>query len=274
MVPIFTKKEAEKIINAEGSVEISLDLGISLITVQVKEGFVHIKKEKVPVSEFERVKEDTCYVLEKGSLQKLALFSDETNLYYKLVPTIDWPTITLSSVPMHRHTKVSPKQDTLLKIREISPVKGKVLDTCCGLGYTSILASKEADEVYTFERDKNILRIAGLNPYSQELFNNKKIKISQKDIFEAILSFKNNFFDRIVHDPPTFKQSPLLYSEKFYLEMFRVLKKGGVVYHYAPWPGKTKGEVFYKRIIRNLKECGFKQVEYKIDSCGVRAVKF
>lgn len=271
---LFTKKEATKIINAKKEkVDISLDLGLSLTTIYIKKNFVFIRECKIPLSEFCKVEEGSCYILTEDHLQKLAFFSDETNFYYKLVPTSDWPTVMLSSTPMHRCTLISPKKDVLLKIKEINPVKGKVLDTCCGLGYTAILSSKKADEVYTFERDNNVLYIAKLNPYSQELFRCEKIKIFKEDVFKSIKRFEDCFFDRIIHDPPTFKYAPELYSKEFYLELYRVLKKGGVVYHYMPWPHKTKKKSFYSKVIGKIKECGFKKVVYKKDSSGIRMLK-
>ena len=174
---------------------------------------------------------------------------------------------------MHRHTKLSPKKDTELKIISIAPVRGRVLDSCCGLGYTAILAASRADEVFTFEKDENVLRMAKYNPYSEELFSSKKIKLKKGSIAEQIHGFPDSFFDRIIHDPPTFKHSPELYSEKFYRELFRVLRKGGRIYHYCPSPGKTKGKSFFPRIIRGLKSAGFDKVRYAQQSSGVLAGK-
>lgn len=290
---IITKNEAEKILNLREScksgvpgaaeIKISLDLGLTLSSAYVKDDSVRIGVQEIPVSDFRNIKEDFCYVIEDNTLKKIAFFSGETNLYYKLLPTKDWPTVTMSSVPMHRHTGMSPKEDTFSKIKEIGPVKGNVLDTCCGLGYTAIMASKQAEEVHTFERDETMLHIAGLNPHSQGLFSGrktgrtektgKKIIIHKEDVFSGITGFKDSYFDRIIHDPPTFKISPELYSAKFCGQLFRVLKKGGILYHYAPWPGKTKGNEFYKKIMKNLVECGFKNIEYHAGSSGVRAVK-
>jgi len=289
-ISIITKKEAESIISIKESdksdipeIKISLDLGLTLSSVSIKDDFVHMGAQKIPISDFKNVKEDFCYLIEDNTLKKIAFFSDETNLYYKLLPTKDWPTVTMSSVPMHRHTGMSPKEDTFSKIKEIEPVKGNVLDTCCGLGYTAVMASKQAEEVHTFERDETMLHIAKLNPYSQELFSgsktdktektDKKIMIHEEDVFSGITKFKDGYFDRIIHDPPTFKISPELYSIKFYSELYRVLKKSGILYHYAPWPGRTKGNEFYKKIIKDLAGCGFKNCQYHAASSGIRALK-
>ena len=156
--PIITKKEANKLlIYGEGIVKLSLDLGLSQSEAIIKDNLVYITDQKIPLKDFTKVKEHTCYLIENNSLRPITLFSDETNFYYKLFPTNDWPTITLSSTPMHRYSQISPRLDAETRIKEISPVKGTVLDTCCGLGYTSILASNRAEKVITFERDKNVL---------------------------------------------------------------------------------------------------------------------
>lgn len=271
---IITKKEAEKVLSCEKNrVEISLDLGISLADAYMENGIVMIGNKKIPLKEFEKVKENSCYTVETNHLHKLAFFSEESNFYYKLMPTSDWPTVTVSSTPMHRRLLLSPKKDALSKIREISPVKGKVLDTCCGLGYTAILAVKKADEVYTFEKDRYISHIARLNPYSKELFSSPNIKFFQEDITHGIKRFMDNYFDRVIHDPPTFKYAPILYSKEFYSELYRVLKRNGILYHYAPFPHRTKNRPFYPKIILDLKRVGFRKVEYRHNSSGVRAVK-
>ena len=274
MALIITAKAAEKIANAkEGELVISLDLGRSSAKIVVAEGFALIEGQKIPLPEFKSLKDNFYYAVEDNSIKKVAFFAEDTNLYYKLLPAEEWPTFTISSTPMHRHVRITPKHDTELKINEIKPVKGKVLDTCTGLGYTAIMASANAEKVYTFEKDKNVMFIAKYNPYSKELFENKKIELKNENVFDGIKNFKNEFFDRIIHDPPTFSRSPELYSDEFHKEMFRVLKKGGIIYHYCPLPGKMSGRQFQHTIIRKLKEAGFIKVEYHEKSSGIRAVK-
>jgi len=271
---IATKREAEDILNAkDGEFSISLDLGISKTRIRIKGRIAVIDGQEIPIDDFKKINEKFCYLIEDNQLKKLAFFSEETSTYYKLIPTDDWPTIALSSTPMHRHTHLSPKQDTMLKIREIEPVKGKVLDTCMGLGYTAIMSSKKADEVHTFEKDRNMVLMSKINPHSREIFTAKNIVIHDKDVFEGIKAFNDSYFDRIIHDPPTFKRAPELYSGKFYAELCRVLKSNGIMYHYSPMPSKTKGKKFYTAIIRNLREAGFSKAEYREESSGIRAVK-
>jgi predicted methyltransferase len=273
MLQVITRKEAEILLHKKnGLVRISLDLGRSQTDVVLGGGFAKIGDDSIELKDFDGLKEDACYAIEDGMLKQIAFFSDDTSLYYKLVPTKDWPTVTFSSTPMHRFTHISPKRNAELMIRELSPVRGFVLDTCCGLGYTAILSSKSA-EVITYEKDHNVLRIASYNPYSRELFENGRITLSKKDVSASICIHQDNSFDRIIHDPPTFKYAGELYSLAFYKELCRVLKPKGILYHYTPSPGKTHGRKFHAGILGRLKSAGLGNVEYHELSSGIRAVK-
>src|SRR3989344_3797678 len=273
MIPLISIKEAKKILSSKpGSLEISLDAGLSLTSISIGKDYVEIEKEKIPLEEFKRIKENSYFIIDSGHLKKLAFFSEESNFYYKLMPTADWPTVTLSSTPMHRWVLVSPKEDTLSKIKEISPIHGKVLDTCCGLGYTAIVSAQDAEEVHTFERDEYVVHVAKLNPYSKDLFTSKKIKLMQGDISQIIMKIQSNLFDRVIHDPPTFKYSPELYSNEFYRQVYRVMKKDALLYHYAPWPHRM-GKPLYIKIMKLLKETGFRNIRYSEESSGVIALK-
>ena len=276
---ILTKKDAEKIISSQklghSWAEASFDLGKTLSRIKIKNKKPILIETAIEISELAKLKEDTCYAFEEGELKPIQFFAPNTNIFYKLKPTKDWPTLTLSSVPMHRFKTVSPKLSAELMVKEISPIKGKILETCCGLGYTSILsAQKEAcEEVTVFEIDENVLRIAEYNPYSEELFTNNKIKLIKQDVFEGIKKLQNNYFDKILHDPPTISFAKQLYSDEFYKELFRVLKKGGVLYHYCPNPGKTKGLEYYPTLIKLLTRCGFSECKHHPESSGVVAKK-
>lgn len=272
--PILTKAIADRLLKTkEALIEISFDLGKTTTKVSVTESEVLIGEQSIKKTMLAKLKDETCYLVTNNNLQQIAFFSQESNKYYKLVPTTDWPTITLSSTPMHRHTHLSPKADTRTKIREIHPIRGKILDTCCGLGYTAILAAAQAKEVHTFEKDPYVLHVAGLNPYSQELFTHKNIVLHKNSVLDDISAFQENSFDRIIHDPPTFKYAPELYAIAFHQQLYRILKKDGILYHYCPAPQKTHGKLFYPRIIKQLKEAGFTHVEYHEKSSGIRTRK-
>lgn len=283
MVSVITKQTADMIAAAKDEATVSLDLGRTRTAIKINRNIVDIGDQKIPKDLFKNLKEHFLYALEDNQVKRIAFFAEDTQTYYKLVPPTthrlqptthqDWPTFTLSSTPMHRSTHISPKEDTKRKIKLVSPIKGNVLDTCCGSGYTAIVAAKYADEVHTFEKDDHVLRLAEYNPYSQELFTNKKIHLHEQDITEGIKNFKNNTFDRAIHDPPTFKRAPELYHPDLYEELYRVMKPNGILYHYAPLPDKTKGRQFYLLILKKLKKTGFRDVQYNEGASGIRATK-
>jgi len=282
---ILTKKDAEKILSGKQDtsfpghpfVLVSLDLGKTQekILVNQQEKFVLIREEEVSFEELKKTKEDTFYTIVDSKVLAIEMFGNDTNLYYKLKPTADWPTIMLSSVPMHRFKTISPKTSAQLMVNEISPIKGLVLDCCCGLGYTAIIESNEknCEKIITFEKDEHVLEMATYNPFSDELFTNKKINLIKESVVEGVKKIENNSIDRILHDPPTTSFGKELFSLDFYFELYRVLKSGGILYHYCPNPGKTKGTEYWPTIQKMLIKSGFKEAEYHKESSGIRAIK-
>ncbi|MHA2358284.1 MAG: class I SAM-dependent methyltransferase, partial [Candidatus Heimdallarchaeaceae archaeon] len=76
---------------------------------------------------------------------------------------------------------------------------------------------------------------------------------------EAIRSLKADSFDVILHDPPRFSFAGELYSEEFYKELYRVLRKDGRLLHYVGKPGsKYRGKDFVKGVHNRLSNVGFK----------------
>ncbi|MBU5689638.1 MAG: RsmD family RNA methyltransferase [Candidatus Aenigmatarchaeota archaeon] len=207
-------------------------------------------------------------------MENIQFYSEETRKFYKLVETETWPTVVISGIRMHRTDKIDPKTDTILKLKAIGKIKGKVLDTCCGLGYTSILASRYAYQVFTFEKDKNMIKIAKLNKHSSDLFSKNNVFLSINDSFAAVKSLKNSFFDFIIHDPPRFSFAPELYSLEFYKELYRILKPQGKLYHYTGSPGSKNGKNLPKGIINRLLLAGFNKAYREYASQGVVALKF
>ena len=274
---------AKAILDRRDRIRISLDLGLTASTVLFdykNQLVVFSQEEKLTFDELSKIAstENVCFVVEKGKTEatKIQLFSAETNRFYKLFPTRDAPTAEISGIRMHRVQERTPWQDTEDKIGCVEPFGRMVLDTCCGLGYTSIAAAmnKKVERVYTFERDNNMVLLADYNPWSQPLFSDIKIKLAIDDIFKAIKYFDDGFFSAIIHDPPRLQLSPELYSLEFYIQLFRVLKRGGRMYHYTGSPGEKRGINIVKGVMKRLKEAGFTRVEERKDVLGVVAVKY
>ena len=118
-----------------------------------------------------------------------------------------------------------------------------------------------------------MLQVARRNPWSQALFNNPKIQQIFGDSFEEVQKLPDESFGRIFHDPPTFKLAGDLYSAAFYRHLFRVLKRGGRLFHYIGDLDSTSGRVVAKGAVRRLQEAGFARVERRPEAFGLVALR-
>jgi uncharacterized protein len=217
--------------------------------------------------------ETGCYYVENNEARAIKGFSEFSGRFYGLMGTDSAPTMLISGIPMHRIKDTNPHQDTLNKIKAIAPVKGDVLDTTTGLGYTAIEAAKTARHVTTIEIDSTAQEIARLNPWSRDLFNNPKITQIIGDASEEIEQFEAESFSTIFHDPPMFSLAGDLYSLAFYRQAFRVLKPNGRIFHYIGDPDSRSGARVTAGVMRRLQEAGFKRVIRAPHAFGVVAHK-
>jgi uncharacterized protein len=217
--------------------------------------------------------ETACYYVENNASKAIKGFSEFSGRFYGLMPTDSAPTMLISGIPMHRIKDTNPHQDTINKIKAIAPVKGDVLDTTTGLGYTAIEAAKTARHVTTIEIDPMAQEIARLNPWSQALFNNPKITQVIGDAFDEIKGFDAGSFSVIIHDPPMFSLAGDLYSLEFYQQAFRMLKHSGRIFHYIGDPQSKTGARVTKGVLRRLQEAGFTRVMRAPRAFGVVAYK-
>ena len=150
----------------------------------------------------------------------------------------------------------------------------RVLDCCSGLGYAAIAAHRlGAREVLTIELSPQVMGLRALNPWSNDL---AKEGIVQRhgNSFELINTMDAASFDAVIHDPPRFSLAGELYSEAFYREIFRVLRRNGKLFHYTGNPHVIKrGSGFVDGVIRRLKAAGFRRIEKVPHLMGVSAQK-
>jgi predicted methyltransferase len=217
--------------------------------------------------------ETACYYVENNAPKVIKGFSEFSGRVYGLMPTDSAPTMLISGIPMHRIKDTNPHQDTLNKMKAVALIKGDVLDTTTGLGYTAIEAAKTARHVTTIEIDPTAQEIARLNPWSQALFDNPKITQVIGDAFDEIEKFDAESFSMIIHDPPMFSLAGDLYSLAFYQQAFRVLKHHGRIFHYIGDPESKTGARVTAGVIRRLQEAGFKRVVRAPRAFGVVAYK-
>lgn len=217
--------------------------------------------------------ENSCFHVEADGIAKVQAFSEETNRHYSLYPTVSAPTMLVSGIPMHRIKDTNPWRDTQAKIKAASPVRGKVLDTCTGLGYTALVASHTADHVTTIELDPAAHSIVRCNPWSYRLFSTPNITPLIGDSAERIADFAENTFDVVIHDPPMFSLAGDLYGLEFYRQVLRVLRPRGRLFHYIGNPDSRSGATVTRGVVRRLQEAGFLRITPHPEAFGVTAVR-
>lgn len=270
---------AELIKSKLGKVVMSLDLGItSTELTKLDNGVVFPDGQKIASELLKKTNKkrhpEDCFLVQDNSL--LYLYSFENNRIYKLYePHMDWPpTLWINGSVMHTISVSKPTEEAENKVKALGNIHGDILDTCFGLGYTAIeLIKRGADSISTFEISQSVIEIAEANPWSKMAFDNSKIRLKNSDIYEVIKTFKNEEFDMVLHDPPNIKIEGDLYSLTFYKELYRILKKGGTMYHFVGG-GRISREYkvnYLAGVTNRLFNAGFKKVQKSYR--GVLAIK-
>ena len=264
---VLSQRQVQPLITArrEGrrSAVVSLDLGLTTAEVILThEGVVLPDGRSLAWEHIDEVNADiaACFVVHDNGVHKIQIFSDFLNRSYSLMPTDGAPTLINAGFTMHRIVGIDPYQDSLRKIRALAPLRGRVLDTATGLGYTAIEAAKTADHVLTIELDPAVLEIARLNPWSAALFHHPTITQRIGDTSEEIRTLDDESFTRIIHDPPSLSLAGDLYAGEFYRHLFRVLRRGGRLFHYTGNLESKHGHRVALGVVRRLKDAGFARV--------------
>lgn len=205
--------------------------------------------------------------------EPIRLFSEYTNRMLSLIPTQGAPALLVAGFVMHRIKNTDPWQHAERMVATLAPLRGHVLDTATGLGYTAILAARDAELVTTIELDPGVLELARRNSWSQNLFDSPKIRQVMGDAYEVIQGYEGEQFDRILHDPPTLKLAGDLYSGMFYQQLYRVLKRGGRLFHYVGDPESKASSSTTRGVMKRLHEAGFVRVVRRAEAHGVIAYK-
>jgi uncharacterized protein len=277
---LLSRPAAARILDAvdrdHGSTEVSLDLGRSMASVGVEGPIVRFPDgQTLTADELGTVMKhpESVYAVLEDQLEKVTWFDPDTGKVYTLRATDGWPALEISGILMHRIKDTDPRADAESKIEAVAPVRGRVLETCCGLGYSAIHAARTADHVTVFEVDPNVLKMARLNPYSAPLFaTSGRIEVRHEDVATAIHDLPDAAYDVVVHDPPTLAIAGELYSDAFYRQLHRVLRPGGKLFHYTGDPGsRHRRQDLPGRVAQRLAALGFARVRREAVALGVSA---
>lgn len=272
---LLTSRQAIAMLDCFGEtaeMRVSLDLGRSETVVRRQGDTVELSPETcIALDDLRKIADnpDVVFTVQDGQAEKLVRFSEATQRSYRLRATGSWPALEISGILMHRIKDTDPKEDAESKIALIRPVRGVVLDTCCGLGYTATLAAKTAGSVTVVEKDEMVLELARINPYSEAIFQDPKITLVCASVADIIGDFSDKRFDVVIHDPPTLKMAGELYSDTFYQQLARILRPGGKLLHYTGSPGRKHRRVDVPgRVARRLQEFGFGRARIdEVSSC-------
>lgn len=248
------------------TVQCSLDLQHSTTSVEVApDGWVW-KEQRYPYPD--TCKERTIYHWDGLTFQPAARYS--TSLI-KLVPT-DWgpPTFEIDGIKMLPTARVSPYDDAERKVALIAPSRKLILDTCGGLGYFAAWCLRgQASQVLSYEKNADVIWLRSLNPWSPKAGNG--LSLTQADIAEVILTLPSQSVDAILHDPPRFGIAGELYSQNFYEQLARVIKRKGKLFHYTGTPNRlTSHREVPQEVLNRLRHAGF---EARLSGDGILAAK-
>ena len=272
--PLLTKNVHEALRAAARAgapaLECSLDLDRSKTSVEAGPQGWSWRGRRYPY--LETCKERTIYHWVEGGVDggfhPVARF---TTSLIKLVPT-QWgpPTFEIDGIKMLPTAQVSPYADAERKVALIQPRGKVILDTCGGLGYFAAWCLKGlAKQVLSYEKNEDVLWLRSLNPWSP--VTGGGLTLTLGDIAGQIVTLPGQSVDAILHDPPRFGTAGELYSQVFYDQLARVLKRKGGMFHYTGAPNKlTSGRDVPNEVVKRLRLAGFVA---ELNGDGVLAVK-
>ena len=267
--PLLSKRVHESLCAAlragAPTVECSLDLDRSRTAVEVDAGGWTWCGRRFPY--LESCKDRTIYYWAGESFQPVQRYA---SALIKLVPT-EWgpPTFEIDGIKMLPTAQVSPYADAERKVSLIQPRGKTILDTRGGLGYFAAWCLQgQARQVLSFEKNVDVIWLRSLNPWSPSLGG--PLTLTHGDIVQEIVKLSDGSMDAILHDPPRFGIAGELYSQAFYDQLARVLKRKGRLFHYTGSPNKlTSGRDVPREVLKRLRLAGFAA---EVNGDGILAV--
>jgi predicted methyltransferase len=199
---------------------------------------------------------------------------------YKLVATpFGPPTFEIDGVKMLPSAEGSPWEDAARKVALVAPRGQRVLDTCGGLGYFAAWCLRAgAAAVDSWEKSAGVHWLRGINPWSPGSPCSRALgdplaglALTHGDIAAAIEALPAGAYGAVLHDPPRFALAGELYSQRFYDQLARVLRRRGRLFHWTGAPNsRSRGRDLAAEVVVRLRRAGFGAVPR---GDGVLAVK-
>jgi uncharacterized protein len=113
-----------------------------------------------------------------------------------------------------------------------------------------------------------------INPWSPDpdaAATGGRLQLTHADVSQTIAQISDASIDALLHDPPRFGIAGELYSQAFYDQLARVLRRGGRLFHYTGSPNKlTSDRDVPREVTKRLEKAGFK-TQLALD--GILAVR-
>lgn len=271
VVPVLSKWQIEDLLGRREEVSFDLELTTTKVHYSGNSAYFTYSGVQYEILLEELPEAENCeiYALVEGRWRELSIASGH---FYKLcVFERGWaPTLMIDGITMHSVLK-NPLDITR---RKVGNPRGRVFECCTGLGYTAIESLRRgAVHVVTVEIDLNVLTLVAYNPYSRKLWS-PGVDLVVGDCLDFVQALRDGSFHYIIHDPPRLSYSTQrLYSEALYREFYRILKRGGGLYHYVSQSGtKYRGLDPARGVAERLRRAGF-AVEKVVREYGVYARK-
>ena len=261
--PLLTRETAKALLDARTRAAPhwrgSLDLGRNLDEVALADGAWEWRGVRYPYTD--TLKDRTIYWFDGGDWSPASRYAGSL---IKLVPTA-WgaPTFEIDGIKMLPTSKESPLDDARRKVALVQPRGKTVLDTCAGLGYFAACCLEAGvAKIQSYEKNDSVLWLRTLNPWSPDpdaAESGGRLQLAHADVSQAIAALPDASFDALLHDPPRFGIAGELYSQAFYDQLARVLRRGGSLFHYTVTPNKlTSGRDVPREVAKRLEKAGFK----------------
>lgn len=258
MRPLLTRQVSELMRTAlhagAPSIDCSLDLDRSTTTVALDAAGWSWGEQQFPYLVDSR--DRTIYYWTGSEFESISRYNGSL---IKLVPT-PWgaPTFEIDGIKMLPTAKVSPYLDAQRKVDLIQPRGKIILDTCGGLGYFAAWClERQASRILSFEKNPDVIWLRTLNPWSPPA-TDTRLTLTSGDVAALIVTLPDDSFDAVLHDPPRFGIAGELYSQAFYDQLARVLRRRGRLFHYTGTPNKlTTGRDVPTEVATRLQRAGF-----------------